>query len=721
MRMATAGEGGHARRSSIASSRTAAGVLLALLPLLLPGCGAPPDPNSSSKAPFIEAGDLPEIRERGTLRVLVPTLERRSFLPRRGSPLDSERELIGMFAEQEGLEPFWITVDSRSDLIPLLLDGHGDLVAANLTATPERREHVAFTVPVKRVREQVVTRRSDRTIERPEDLEGRRVAVRRSSSFRRTLERLRERLPDMEIEEVPENVDTDEILHRVATRRLDVTVADSNLVRSVLGYRDDLRVACDLTEDLPVGWAVRPSSPELLRRLNRFLSESQLARRRGAPHTGDLEQIREKRVLRLLTRNSASTYFLWRGELVGFEYELAREFALSENLRMDVIVPRRGEDLLTLLVEGQGDLVAAAMTPADERRRTDVAFSRPYNHVSQVVVAPVGESYLNGPEDLAHRTLYVRHSSAYWNTLSRLRASGVPLVLQAAPEHLETEEIIGLVAAEVYPLTVADSHVLDIELTWRDDVQAAFPLGDPVPLAWVVRASNPDLLQAVNAFLDAEYRGLTYNVLHRKYFESPKRIRRHIAYRTAGGRLSPYDEIVQRYAEEHGFDWRLIVAQIYEESGFDPTARSFAGAVGLLQVLPRTAGELGITDLEDPETNIRAGLRYLAWVRDRFEEDLPVRDRMWLTLAGYNVGPGHVRDARRLAARRGWNPDRWFDNVERAMLLLSRPEHARNAQHGYCRGSEPVHYVREIRSRYEAYLDMLSKERDAEVLAPRSL
>jgi membrane-bound lytic murein transglycosylase F len=168
--------------------------------------------------------------------------------------------------------------------------------------------------------------------------------------------------------------------------------------------------------------------------------------------------------------------------------------------------------------------------------------------------------------------------------------------------------------------------------------------------------------------------------------------------------------MVKRYADQHDFDWRLIVAQIYEESGFDPRARSFAGAVGLLQVLPRTAREVGHTDLLDPETNIRAGLTYLSWVRERFEENLPIRDRMWFTLAAYNVGPGHVRDARRLAVQKGLNPDQWFDNVERAMLLLSRPEYARNARHGYCRGSEPVQYVREIRSRYEAYLDMLAKE-----------
>ncbi len=144
---------------------------------------------------------------------------------------------------------------------------------------------------------------------------------------------------------------------------------------------------------------------------------------------------------------------------------------------------------------------------------------------------------------------------------------------------------------------------------------------------------------------------------------------------------------------------------MYQESRFDPRARSFAGAQGLMQVLPRTAEEFGLNDLDDPETAIHAGVRYLDWVRERFEDELPVRDRMWFALAAYNAGPGHVRDARRLAASMGLNPNRWFDNVERAMLLLSRREYANAAQHGYCRCNEPVQYVREIQTRYNAYVE----------------
>ena len=692
--------------AAIVPLRRASG--LALLGLVVAAsCGRPGDPHTSSTPPFVEAGDLEAIRESGVLRVLIPRLA--DYLPRGENPVDEERALIADFARQQGLEAFWIPVDSRSDLIRFLLEGRGDVVASNLTATAERRKDVAFTVPVRLVREQVVTRKGDGTIARPADLVGRYVAVRRSSSFWGTLTELRERYDGIMIQEVPEDLDTDEILYRVATRRLDVTVADSNHVSATLAYRDDLRVACDLTEELPVAWAVRPSSKKLLRQLNRFLSEEQLSRRRDVIRKGDLREIRASRVLRVLTRNSAATYFLWRGKLMGFEYELAGEFAKRQHLRVEMIVPRPGEDLLTMLVEGKGDLVAAALTPSDGLGQEGVTFTQPYDFVSPVVVAPATETGLHGPQDLAHRTLYVRPSSAHWRMLEQLRDTGVPLVLQGAPEHLEAEEIIGLVAQNIYPLTVADSHVLDIELTWRDDVVGAFPLGGPVPLTWAVRSKNPALLQAANAFLEHEYRGAMYNVLYRKYFQDPKKIRRHVEYRRPGAALSPYDVLVRRYADKHDFDWRLIVAQMYEESGFDPNSRSFAGAIGLLQVMPQTAAAADEISLRDPETNIREGVGYLSWLRNRFDQNLSVQDRMWFMLAAYNVGLSHVEDARRLAAEQGLDPDRWFDNVERAMLLLSRPEYARRSQHGWCRGSEPVAYVRDIRSTYEGYVDTFAQ------------
>jgi membrane-bound lytic murein transglycosylase F len=638
--------------------------------LLLSCVSCDKDKRGVDEPPFIESGDLEDIERRGTLRILIPRGNRTAHLPRKGFSLAFEIDLAESYAHARDLEPVFVYVDSRDDLIPSLLDGKGDFVAANMTVTPERKRQVRFTVPLDVVREQLVTRGDEVEIGDAAGLAGRHVAVRRSSSYWNAIHALRERVPGIRVEEVPENVDTEEIIHRVAT-----------------------------------AWAVRPDSPLLLESLDEYITALKLTSRESRTSTADLAEIRQAKTLRVLTRNAAATYFLWRGQLMGFEYELAKEFTKREGLRLEMIAPSDGRDLMSLLVQGEGDLVAAALTPTERRREAGVAFSRPYNYVSQVVVARRHDLPIERVEDLAGRTFHVRGSSSYWDTLETLIAEGIPLELQAAPEELETEEIIARVAESLYDVTLADSNIVDIELNWRDDIRVALSIGEPVAQAWAVRDSNPELLEAVNAFLDAEYRGLFYNVTYARYFKNPTRIRTHVTDRArVTGGFSPYDELVRKYAEQYGFDWRLIVAVMYQESRFDPLAHSFAGARGLMQMLPRTADELGFEDLEDPETAIHAGIKYLDWLRDRFEPELAVRDRMWFTLAAYNAGAGHVRDARRLAVQQGRNPNRWFGNVESTMLLLSRSQYARNAQHGYCRCHEPVQYVREIKERYNAYV-----------------
>jgi membrane-bound lytic murein transglycosylase F len=442
--------------------------------------------------------------------------------------------------------------------------------------------------------------------------------------------------------------------------------------------------------------------------LNQFLTEAQLTDRSDGIHLEDFPEIKQRRVLRMLTRNNAATYFLWRGELMGFEYDLVGEFARRNGLRLEVIVPPVGEDLLPWLREGRGDVVAASLTPTEERREGGVEFTRPYHYVSQVIVTRADDDELQTPQQLAGRSIHVRPSSAYRDTLVALRDTGIDFEIVAAPEEMETEEIIARVADGEFDLTLSDSHILEIELNWRDDVKPAFALSESEPLAWAVRGDNPELKAALDSFIRQEYRGLHYNVIYEKYFKNSGKIRTFQQERdNAAVGLSPYDDIVKKYAAEYGFDWRLIVSMMYQESRFDPGAQSFAGAGGLMQLLPNTAGELGFDDILDPENGIHAGVKYLDWVRDRFEPDLAVPDRMWFSLAAYNAGAGHVRDARRLAARQGLNPNRWFGNVERAMLLLSRPQYAQEARHGYCRSHEPVRYVREVRSRYNAYVESI--------------
>jgi membrane-bound lytic murein transglycosylase F len=688
--------------------RTLATCSALLLPLLIAACAGDELPTDGSAAlTSVTAADLSEIVERGQLRILRPRRESASHLPRQGHSLDFEVDLAENYAAHLGVEPVWIYLDSRDQLIPHLLEGRGDVIVANLTATEERKEQVAFTVPVAVVRELLVARSDDYYLRELADLDGRRIAARRSSSFWNTVGRLQEEHSGIELQLVDEDVDTEEIIYRVAVGQYDVTVADSNLVEACLEYRDDIRVAMDLTGDRPIAWAIRPDAEELRRSLDDFLTEAQLTDRGDELLLDDLPEIKKRRVLRLITRNMAATYFLWRGELMGFEYELMREFARRQGLRLEVMVPDAGVDPLLWLRQGRGDVVSAALTPTPERQRGGVVFTEPYNYVTQRVVARAGESGLQELADLDGRTFFVRRSSAYWDTLAELRNGGIELELRAAPEVEPTDEIIGKVATGEYDLTLSDNHVLAIEMSWRDDVQPVLDLKTGQSLAWAVRESNPELKLALDRFIGREYRGLHYNVIYEKYFRDEKTIRAHREGQNDDhGDISPYDGLVKKYAEQYGFDWRLIVAQMFQESRFDPRARSFAGARGLMQLLPRTAREFGFDDLEDPETGIHAGVQYLDWVRDRFDDVVSVRDRTWFALAAYNAGAGHVRHARRVAIQQGLDPNRWFGNVEHAMLLLSRPQYAQSSPHGYCRCSEPVRYVRDVRTRYNAYVEM---------------
>ena len=700
---------------------------LILLGTTLPGCddsGAQPDTaqavaTATPRPPALAKDDLPGMRKRGELRVLV---QRRSdaWLPRDGSPQDADRSRARHLAEELGLRATFVAVDRFEELIPALLEGRGDLIVENLTATRERAKQVAFSIPVELVREQVVTRASDEALKGPPDLAGRRLAVQRSSSFWPTAQALQKQHPELSVEAAAEELDVDGLLDAVASGQLDLTLMDSNLTRAAASWRSDLRVAIDLQQNRVIAWAMRPDAPQLRTAVDGFLARAtlRLEPEESRTRTEDLAEIRKRGVLRVLTRNSSSTYFITRGELVGFDYDLARRFAERHGLRIEIVVPPRGADLFRWLRDGRGDVIAAGLTILPERaEREKIAFSRMMHEVRQAVVGRLDDPQRSMPvalEDLAGRSFAVRRSSSYWAALDALRKEGVALELLAAPEDLETEEIIALVAAGEYDLTLADSHILAIERSWRDDIDAGFEIGHQIAHGWAVRREDQELLAAIDAFFDAEYRGLFYNVTRDKYFANETSIQERLASRPRhSGWISPYDDLVQRHAPRFGFDWRLITAQMFQESRFDPKARSFAGARGLLQIMPRTARELGYRDLEDPETGIRAGLDYLAWVRERFDADLPASDRTWLSLAAYNVGAGHVRDAQRIAIDQGLDPTRWFGHVETALLLKQKPEFHRKTRYGYARASEPVAYVRSIRDRYQAYIHAQARARPA--------
>ena len=287
--------------------------------------------------------------------------------------------------------------------------------------------------------------------------------------------------------------------------------------------------------------------------------------------------------------------------------------------------------------------------------------------------------------------------------LERLRDSGINFELVTAPAGENTAATLYQVSRGDYDLTVIGSNQINAEFEGRLNLKSHFELSEPLPEAWVVRAGSKKLLHALNAYINKEYRKGFYNLLLAKYIDNPTPSSgRNMLSEIS--RLSPYDDIVHKYAEQFGFDWRLIVAQMYQESHFDPTAVSDAGAEGLMQLTPDTGDLLGIKDLDDPNASIYGGVKYLAYLRGRFEDDLLMEDRTWFTLAAYNAGYNRVKRARWLAEKMGLNKNKWFNNVERAMQVLARPYHKNGELIQYCRCGQTTHYIRDIRTLYNNYV-----------------
>ena len=667
---------------------------------------------TSAEPRIVDRSDLSAMRRRGYLRIAVLP---QSPVPiqRAATPAGRDQFLAERFARSLGLAVRWIPTEARDELMDLVERGEADLAAGNLTVTESRRRRLAFARPTRTVDEVLVGKKG--VAGHPRDLgelRGRKVYVWENSSYAESL-----REAGAEVVAMRPDLDDETLLHLVSSAGMPLTVVDSDILDAVAEVEDRLERLCTVKAGRQIAWALRQENPELLAAANAFVVERALDGPVGEEATGDLEQIQERGVLRVLTRNNSVSYFLHRGSSFGFDYEIAQAIAKALDLRLEMRVPPRAADLIPWLEQGRGDLILASFTASPERAAR-IAFTKPYLFVDEVLVARAGHAPVTAISDIGRGAIHVRASSSYAQTL---RALGVPF--ESADESLETEDLIDLVGKGRLPMTVTDSHILDVELGLRDDVAQVMqlthapagardtigkPRSEARPIAMGVRRDSPELLAELNRMVQRGFRGARYNVAKWRYFDR-RTTSAAFHKRTGGDGISEFDPLFRKYAARYGLDWRLVAAQAWQESRFDPNAKSFSGARGLMQVMTPTGREMGFTDLEDPEVSCHAGVKYLAKQIACFDETLPLEERIRFALASYNGGRGHVLDARRLAARRGLDPDVWFDNVETAILWKMDRRVARETRYGYCRGTEIVGYVRNIEARYREYVALVPK------------
>ena len=420
----------------------------------------------------------------------------------------------------------------------------------------------------------------------------------------------------------------------------------------------------------------------------------------------DLSDMLAQRRVRILVPYARPFFFFDQAEPRGISYELFREYGSFLEQRsglrsgdLEVLyVPCELDSVLRWLDEGYGDVAAAALTVTPERARR-AAFSDPLvEDVSEIVVTCAGARPLESVDDLAGLDVWVVAGSSYAGHLRALsenfEARGLaPMQVLETPSTLATEDLFEMVHAGILELTVCDGYKAEL---WAEVMTGLVPRRDLVvhsggAIAWAVRPENPELLESLNAFVAEARQGtLLGNVLIKRYFDSVKWIENPIDEQ-AQARMDQYAAWIQELAGEYDFDWLRVAAQVFQESGLDPNAVSYAGAIGLMQLLPATAADMGCDDPYDPHQNLRAGVRYLDWLRSNYFSDPEIDevDRTDLILAAYNAGPGNVRKWRVQAPARGLDPNRWRDNVERLAL-----EHV---------GVQPLRYVDNIEKYYVAY------------------
>ncbi len=435
----------------------------------------------------------------------------------------------------------------------------------------------------------------------------------------------------------------------------------------------------------------------------------------------DLNRIRERGYIIAIMENSSTGLFLYKGKTMGYEYELLERFAQSQGLELRINVTSSLQEGFEKLYRGEGDILAYSLTVTKERKKR-IAFTDFHNLTRMVLVQRKPENWrdmkvheiekelIRNPVDLIGKEIYVRHHSAYLDRLRHLseEIGGDIVVVEDFPE-VETEALIKKVAEGKIELTVAEEDVAMVNATYYPILDVATPISFPQQIAWGVRKNSDELLTELNSWLADMKRTSDYYAIYDKYFKSRKQAlqrSRSEFYSMGGNQLSPYDDLIKIYAVELGWDWRLLAALIFKESQFDKDAKSWVGAIGLMQLLPVTAEEYGVTNLTNPSRNLYAGTMHLKWLAQYWEDKVQDPDeRLKFILASYNVGHGHVMDAVKLTEKYRKDPQLWDDNVESFLLQKSSPKYFKDpvVEFGYCKGIEPVEYVADIYAIYENY------------------
>jgi membrane-bound lytic murein transglycosylase F len=440
----------------------------------------------------------------------------------------------------------------------------------------------------------------------------------------------------------------------------------------------------------------------------------------------DLDSIRKRGKLIAVTDFNSTNYFIYKGEPMGFNYELLKSFSDYIGIDLEIVSENNLDKAFNMLKTGNADLMAVGLTVTSARKE-DIAFTDPIDETRQVLVQKkprnwrsmtadaVDRKLIRNQKGLVKTTVYVQAGSSHVEQLKVLAAElGDSINVIAVP--YETEKLISHVASGEIDYTVCDENVALVNSTYFPDIDVSTPVSFPQSIAWGVRKTDSDaLLNELNRWIDNYRQTGSYALLYAKYFKNSRSLQivNSDYYALNTGKVSRYDEMIKRYSVSIDWDWRLLASLICQESHFSPDVESGAGAYGLMQIMPDTGERFGIDITASPENNMRAGIRYINKLHAIFDPKIPdEKERINFILAAYNAGPGHVLDAMKLAEKNGMDPTKWDGNVAVWLLKKSQPKYYNDVvvKNGYFKGKESVAFVSEILNRYGHYKNIIPSE-----------
>ncbi len=463
-----------------------------------------------------------------------------------------------------------------------------------------------------------------------------------------------------------------------------------------------------------------------------FCSESSRKSHRKDIVSFDLDSIKARGRLIAATDFNSTNYFIYKGEPMGFNYELLKLFSRHIGVDFKIVTENHLGKAFDMLHDGRADLLAMSLT-VDTHRKKEVQFTEPLCETRQVLVqrkpdgwnkmtaSAIESTMIRDLKDLTGKTIYVQENSSHAGRLKDLTGMmRFPMIIEEVP--FESEELIQLVEEGTVDFAVCDENVALVNSTYYRNIDIKTVVSDVQDIAWAIRKTHSkQLLKELNDWIVQFRKTEMYATLYAKYFKNSRSgsIAGSDYYSLSTGKISPYDDIIKVYSDTIRWDWRLLASLICQESRFDPGVRSWAGAYGLMQVMPQTGKNFGIDITASPGNNIHAGVKYINWLHSIFDPKIPdENERTRFILAAYNAGPGHILDAMKLAGKNGYDPKVWKNNVEDWLLKKSNPRYYNDTivKNGYFSGKESVAFVNEVIERYDHYRNIVPENSDHDSL-----